>query len=698
MKRREFLKRTAAAPLTAALFGPDSTLAARAGSGDGAVRSRFVPSSNIRDHLSREARRITDGALADCGSAAAWERTLGERRQRYLDMMGLLDLPELKERPALNPTVTGTLDRGAYRIEKLHFEAVPRLYLSANLYVPASITGKAPGVLYVCGHAANQKVHYQAHARRFAELGFVCLLVETLETVEYGSSVGTHHGPYREGWFHWYSRGYTPAGIELLCGIRALDLLAARPEVDADRLGVTGISGGGAASWWIAAADERVKVAAPVCGTATLASHVHDRTVDGHCDCMWWINSHRWDLADIGALIAPRPLLIASANRDGIFTVESIREVHSALARLYRRLGAADQLQLIETPGGHSYHERSRTGIFSWFLRHLHGREVHAEDVGDIDESPTRQETADALRVFVRGVPSDHRTRTISDDLRPLPPRPVINSIAELESVRSRTLAFLREKTFGAFPAEPPPLDVQVEYEFNEDGHVGQRFGFTSEADWRLHGMVWLRHGLTPFPATSVVVPRVPGEGRWDTRTFATRLPAPWLKVEVAPRGTGDTAWAEDLNWHVRRAAAWTGRTVASMRVWDVLRAVAAVRSMPDAEPSRVCLAGRGEMAAIVLYAALLDGRIPTVFLESPPETQNAAGPKDGRGPALEMLNCLRVTDLSQVAGLLFPAEIVVFGEVPPAYQLAEDTYRRLGRPERFRRMRSLAEYRPLPG
>lgn len=687
-----------AAPL-AAVITAGATRRGSAASAPGlthdGVRSRLVPASNIRDHLSREARRITDRALSDCGTAEAWERTLAERRRRYLDMMGLLDLPELKDRPPLNPAVTGAIEREGYRIEKLYFEAVPRLYLSANLYLPARPEGKVPGVLYVCGHAANQKVHYQAHARRFAELGFVCLLVETLETVEYGPAVGTHHGPYREGWFHWYSRGYTPAGVELLAGIRALDLLAARPEVDASRLGVTGISGGGAASWWIAAADERVKVAAPVCGTATAYSHVHDRTVDGHCDCMWWINSHRWDLADVGGLIAPRPLLIASADRDGIFTLESIREVHGQLQRLYRKLGAADRLKLVETPGGHSYHAWSRTEIFSWFLRHLQGREVPAENVGDVDESPARQESAETLKVFVKGVPADHRTKSIWEDLRPLPPPPRIGSTSDLEVERARVLAALRERTFGAFPVEPPPLDVQVEYEFNEDGHVGHRFGFTSEADWRLHGMVFLKHGLTPLPATSVLVPRVPGEGRWDTRGFALRVPAPWLKVEVALRGTGDTAWGEDLNWHVRRAAAWTGRTVASMRVWDLLRAIEAVRSMPDAEKSRVCLAGRGEMAAIVLYAALLDGRVPTVFLEAPPATQDAGGPKDGRGPALEMLNCLRFTDLPQVAGLLFPTEVVVIGEMPGSYAWAEDLYRRLGKPERFRRVKSLADWRP---
>src|SRR5205823_10648933 len=135
-----------------------------------------------------------------------------------------------------------------------------------------------------------------------------------------------------------------------------------------------------------------------------------------HCDCMWFINTCRWGLADVGALIAPRPLMIASADRDEIFTIASIREVHAQLARLYTMLGVPERLRLVETPGPHSYHERSRTAIFSWFLQHLQGKEVSPEQVGDADESPEKQETDETLRVFVNGPLPEDRPLTIHDD------------------------------------------------------------------------------------------------------------------------------------------------------------------------------------------------------------------------------------------------------------------------------------------
>lgn len=639
------------------------------------------PNLPVREYLVREARRITDNALSGLTTPAAFKKTIPERRRHFVELLGLTAY--LKDRPPVPYEITGVVERPAYRIEKLYYESLPDVHVTANLYLPKSAAGggRRPGVLYVCGHAQKQKVHYQAHAKRFAELGFPTLIVET---VQLGEAAGYHHGNYREGWFHWYSRGYSPAAIELLNGMRGLDLLAARPEVDASRLGVTGISGGGATTWWIAAADERVKVCSPVCGTATLESHIYDRVIDGHCDCMWWINTSLWDLADIGALIAPRPLLIASANQDGIFPIDSIRKVHAQLEGLYRTLGQQAHLKFVETPGGHSYHAQSRTAIYSWFLQHLMGKTVPPAQVGDIELDRAKLEPEETLKVYVSGPPPDDRVPTIHDHFITVADPPAVKAAADVARVRAALVERLRGDTFNHFPRNPP--DLAVKEEFALDGGEGWRFAFTSEEGWRLHGTRRNPDDAGKAALPAIVVLRSPREARNDSETYAGRLDKTSIKVVVEPRGTGDTSWGEDLNWHVRRAAAWTGRTIASMQVWDALRALQAVRSMQGVDPAQVSVAARGEMAAVALYAALLDGEVRGVLLESPPATQDAAGSPDGRGPALEMLNCLRYTDLPQIAGLLYPAPVTVSGAFPSTYAWAEDLYRRLGAPGTFRR------------
>ena len=161
-------------------------------------------------------------------------------------------------------------------------------------------------MFYVCGHSNcgrnGNKAAYQSHGIWFARHGYVCLTVDSLQL---GEIAAIHHGTYREGRWWWHSRGYTPAGVECLNGIRGIDYLVGRDDVDPERIAVTGISGGGAATFWIAAADPRVKVAVPVSGMADLPSYVGNRVINGHCDCMFLYNTFRWPWTRIAALVAP---------------------------------------------------------------------------------------------------------------------------------------------------------------------------------------------------------------------------------------------------------------------------------------------------------------------------------------------------------------------------------------------------------
>jgi cephalosporin-C deacetylase-like acetyl esterase len=565
------------------------------------------------------------------------------------------------------------LERDGYRIENLHFQSMPRLYVAGNLYVPTD--GKRermPAALYLCGHSESPREYYQAHLRRFAQLGFVTLAIDTIQL---GETNGYHHGPFREGWWHWYSRGYTPAGVELFNAIRAVDLLQSLSCVDGERIGVTGISGGGATSWWLAASDERIKCVAPVCAAGTFASQVIDRTIDGQCDCMFPINTYGWDLVDIAALVAPRPCLIASADRDRIFTLASIREFHERLKRVYDMAGAGDKLALVESPGRHSYHQCSRTAVFSWFLKHLAGLEIPPSEIDDID--PDDDEPEDLLRVFASGPPRDEISTTIQDTFIKLAKRPSITNAAGLLRHREAVVAALREKTFAQFPSEACPLDLKVEFEWILEDRHGKCFSFAVEDDYRLWGNLTIADERSD-PGPALIALQNTGVRRFGTSVFGN-LSLDWVQANVETRGSGRTSWGQELQWHLRRAAMLTGRTIASMRVWDTLRALAAVRGLDEVNADRVMLAGSGEMAAVVLYAALLDGKVSAIILHNPPATQNAASSKQGIGAAIEMLNCLRITDLPQVAGLLFPAELVFVGSRPPSYRWAEELHSRLG-------------------
>src|SRR5690242_9520397 len=234
----------------------------------------------------------------------------------------------------------------------------------------------------------------------FASNGYICLVIDTLQL---GEIPGIHHGTYREGRWWWQALGYTPAGVECWNGVRGIDYLVSRPDVDPERIGVTGISGGGAATFWIAAADERVKVAVPVSGMSDLESYVTDKVINGHCDCMFLVNTYQWDWTTIAALVAPRPLLFANSDRDTIFPMDGNRRVLARLRQVYKMYDKPDLVDEYISKGGHEDRADLRVAAFGWMNRHL------KNDRAPVKYAPFKQLAGKELRVFPedKDVPKD---------------------------------------------------------------------------------------------------------------------------------------------------------------------------------------------------------------------------------------------------------------------------------------------------
>ncbi len=633
-------------------------------------------SNNIRNYLMEAAAEISDNALSGINSLDYWKRIRTRRYNEFLESMGLNYMPVNGPRPDLNVHITGTIKQKGYHIEKLYYESLPGLYVTANLYVPDKIRKPVPAILYVCGHGENQKVSYQEYPRKYAQLGFVCLLIETIQL---GEVRGEHHGCYNKGLFNWYSRGYTPAGVELWNAIRALDLLAARPEVDPERMGVTGTSGGGAQAWFIAAADTRVRATAPSAGATTLKAHILTRSVDHHCDCMVPVNLFCRDFHDIGALIAPRPLLIIQNDRDPLNQIEGVRELYAAIKNIYGLYGLPRDINLAEAQGGHSSTPISREKTFSFFIKNLMGKELSLEEIGDSDRSPEVQLTAEELKVYVYKMPENNRIQTIQDSFIQLAETPGIENKNHLIAFRDSVIDFLNGKTFNHFPEDKCSLDPKKVFRTSDNEKFGNEiYSFVPEEGWRLKiDIHWRNSPDTLHPL--MIVLRNPNEKRYESESFIEGLDDGWNIAFLDVRGVGESGWSPDQQWHIRRASAWTGRTIASMQVYDVLRCIEFCRTLKGVDPDKIGISARDGMGVVALYTALLDGNCNTVLLQNPPESQDLPSSPDGRGDATEMLNCLRITDVCQIPALIPYTNITFKGIIPFSYQWSEKTRKDLG-------------------
>ena len=451
----------------ASAFGAEKKAGAGPGPGDVLLSNYFR----------METAQVADRCLAGIQDIEGWKARRGTYRQELFEMLGLAPLPEKTE---LKPVVTGRVEHELFTVEKLHFQSRPGLYVTANLYLPRHVPKPAPAILYLSGHGPvikngisyGNKVAYQHHGAWFARNGYVCLILDTLQL---GELQGTHHGTYNQGQWWWNSRGYTPAGVEAWNSIRALDYLQTRSEVDPARIGVTGRSGGGAYSWWIAALDDRIQAAAPVAGITDLENHVVDGTVEGHCDCMFLVNTFRWDYPQVAALVAPRPLLIVNTDSDSIFPLDGVVRLHAKVGRIYALHQASDKLGLVITPGGHQDTQELQIPVLRWFNRHLKGEDPLIETAAVKFFEPEQ------LRVF-KSPPADEVNTTVQETFVPLGPSPSLPPTpAEWKSQPAFWLSRLREKVFAGWAGEDLPLNQEQRFSVERDGLRFRAFDFSSQ-------------------------------------------------------------------------------------------------------------------------------------------------------------------------------------------------------------------------
>jgi pimeloyl-ACP methyl ester carboxylesterase len=289
-------------------------------------------------------------------------------RQSLLRMIG--GLPEQKT--PLNPKITGKIQMAGFSIEKLIFESLPGIYVTALVYSPDDHSQKHPAVLVPAGHATNGKIHYQALSQRLAARGYVVIAWDPVGQGERSQFWDAKAGKSRYNLVcaeHAvlgnlsYLAGANLARWEIWDGMRSVDYLLTRPDVDAGRISITGTSGGGTQTALIAALDPRIKVAVPSCYISSLPMRMGNRIfADPDSDPeqdLFGMTSQGVDHPGLLLLIYPRPVMVASAVLD-FFPIEGARRSFREAQRVYERFGHADRLAMTEGYHQHQYSDENQ--------------------------------------------------------------------------------------------------------------------------------------------------------------------------------------------------------------------------------------------------------------------------------------------------------------------------------------------------
>ena len=631
-----------------------------------------------------EARRRRKQLVDAISTAQAiLERQRGVTEQVWKMLGGPL------ERSPLNARVTGIVERHGYRIEKLVFESRPRLYVTANLYVPAT-EGRHPAILGPLGHSPNGKAwpSYQKLFSNLARKGYVVLAYDPFgqgERIEYpGARAGQSAiGGGGTGEHEYAGRRLVLLGANFSLfrvwdGIRGIDLLLTRAEVDPDRIGCCGQSGGGTLAQFLAALDSRIRVAVVSEGNTENLAHADIEPPGSADDAEQNIVpalAHGIDRADLLYAFVPKPLLMTVTLHDAGHTyspeyVASSLDLLQEYKRAYSLLNADDRVSLQVTTEQHGYVYELRRATYAWFNRWFEMKNVD-------DEEPSQAVEADeTLFVTPTGfVATSFGGETALSLTRQMAAAVRTPASSGADDTRRRIRTVL-----GIETSRGEALASRVLATIRKPGYRAEQFEFTSDREIRIPG--WL---LTPDKegSSTPTVLYVGEAAAWSSVAedgFAERLCTKGCRLAVIDvRGRGDCAitYPQRGRFYFQNRITneayltWftliLGQPLLGGQVYDTLRAIDYL-STRGYVGGGLYLVGDGPHGVIALYAAALDERVRgAALLRTVTDYRSLAVAERYSQPfGIYAYGLLREFDLPEVTSAVGPRRVLFLNPSTP--------------------------------
>lgn len=630
-------------------------------------------------------------------------------RTRFLELIG--GLPgKPGDSATLNPRVTGEIQRDGYVVRKVIFESLPDLYVTANLYVPTAGTPPFPAVLSPCGHSENGKGYdvYQHLFIGLAKRGYVVLTYDPMgqgERIDYWDFIHRRNflpdpdDQHAMAGIQEYLMGQDLARYFIWDGMRGIDYLASLPEVDKNRLGVTGSSGGGTLTTYISMLDPRVKAASIVTFITSIPKKIEARVNDPDADPEQDIPgllAAGIDHTEFIGMIAPRPVLIGAATRD-FFPIEGTHRTFAEVQRLYSTIGVPERIKMAEFDHKHMYSQPLREATYAWFDRWLKGtpgEQVHeppitVEKDAELWATPTGQVATsiggkrlydfnreegqrlnDRLRLDPHAQSAASLTLRISErlGLRPAPAKPGSVGVGRatvgdltVEKLLLTTEPGIVVPTRLVFRSNPAPASAEATETQGRKGKRAAPEAHSAIEDARRPAVIYLRD-RTGTPGDLALFEDWARQGKLvvvaDVRGFGeTKSSRQMSDPRIGyydPRNGTDADFAYD--------SFFLGRPLLGMRVADARTVVRFVASRPDVDPRRLTLVGRGLAGPVALFTAALEPEISSLAIEGAPASYaDIALAFLYEQPVSSMLpGVLRDFDLADVLASLAPRHLLV--------------------------------------
>lgn len=523
-------------------------------------------------------------------------------RNRFIHSIG-----GLPPRTPLNARTVGTIELDGYHIEKIIFESQPGFFVTANLYRPAKGHPPFPAILFPIGHELGGKAYpiWQQILGNFAKRGYVALTWDTLgqgERIQYydealgDSKVGFGIFEHTILGTQCLLTGDAISRYMIWDGVRALDYLVSRPEVDSRRVGVTGNSGGGTLTAYLAAVDDRLQVAAPSCFLTSWERILETIGPQDAEQCPPDFLGFGYDHIDLVRAFSPRPFLFLSAVQD-FFSIRGARQTYQASRRVYGDAGLIERINMVEANETHGYSSDLRNAAYAWFDRWLKGEKSFRT------EAPIKVMPEDQLWCTPTGL--------VSTSLGG-------RTVFALNQDRVRSLS-------RTVKTQPAAVQRMIRWrEATEEPHE-QPYGTERWGELTIEKLVIESEPGIMMPAVIVSKPESTATRSGVVLASGSGKTAAWPEIEalaqagavvlaVDARGLGesrpltDTKGTEWTAWFGDYDSAMTaillGDSLTGLRAFDIQRAFYVLAKRPGVDPKRIGGVGQGPAAVAMLHAA----------------------------------------------------------------------------------------------
>lgn len=610
--------------------------------------------------------------IAAISSLPEWQQRQKKVRETLFDIVG----PFPKKTP-LNARIVRKIEKDGFRVEHIIFESQPGFYVTSSLFVPSGLKKniKSPAVIYCSGHSSDgyRSEVYQHVIINLVLKGFIVFAFDPVgqgERLEYydpttgksivGGPTTEHSYPGTQA----FITGSSQARYMIWDGIRAVDYLLSRKEVDPGRIAITGRSGGGTQSAYIAAMDDRIYAAAPECYITTFTRLL--QTMGNQDAEQNFFNEivRGIDQPDLLAVRAPKPALMITTTRD-IFSIQGAIEAEKEVSLIYKAYGKESDFGRAEDDTSHASTRKNREAMYAFFQKHLN-------NPGNPKDEATRNLTREEMQVTSTGQVS---TSMGGETVFSLNRKESDKQVARLDSLRADPGKYMpvvlkSARNLSGYKEPAAIGDPVFSGRFRRDGYVVEKYFIKGEGNYVVPYILFVPSNaagkaliyLHPFGKSAEA--SAGGEMEWFVRKGFTVLAPDMVGTgETGPGVFQGDAYIEGGSHNLWYASMLIGRSIAGIRAADVVMLTRLLRRSGTVR--EIYEVARKEMAPVALYAAAFEPAISRIALIEPYSSYQSI--VRNRFYASSFIpgvvpGALREFDLPDIAASLAPRSLLMVG------------------------------------